>query len=93
MRGWGWWMALSGAGVGLYGVFHLAYGFEALLARLNDELLLLPGMVSRIMGITTHLNIPLEIPGYLAAIGAALAVAGLVLLAGHRWVVSRASQV
>jgi hypothetical protein len=92
IRGWGWWMALSGAGVGLYGVFHLLYGFEALLARLNDEVLLLPGMISRIMGITTHLNISLAIPGYLAVIGAALAASGMLLLAVYRRSISRIPQ-
>ncbi|MEZ4701465.1 MAG: hypothetical protein R2834_14100 [Rhodothermales bacterium] len=92
LQGWGWWLTLTGAGVGLYGLFHLAYGFEALLSRLNDELLLLPGMVSRIMGITTHLNIPLEIPGYLAAIGAGLLATGLLLLATRRRLYSRLPQ-
>ena len=37
-------------------------GLEKMLTYLNDELLVLPGGLSRIMGITTHLDIPLELP-------------------------------
>lgn len=37
-------------------------GLENMLTFLNDELLILPAGLSRIMGITTHLDIPLELP-------------------------------
>jgi hypothetical protein len=90
-KAWGWLLVLAGASMALYGSFHLAVGFEALLSRLNDELLLLPGMLSRILGITTHLNIPLAIPFYLTATGVALIILGgaLVSIGRHRMRVLR----
>ena len=38
------------------------FGLEESLTALNNELLLLPGGLSKIMGITTHLGIPLQLP-------------------------------
>jgi hypothetical protein len=67
---------LVGLLIALYGLLHIAVGFDEMLTLLNDELLLLPGMLSRVMGITTYLNIPLAIPTYLAAAGALLLVSG-----------------
>ncbi len=40
----------------------LFFGLEISLTALNDELLILPGGLSRILGITTHLGIPRQIP-------------------------------
>lgn len=51
-------LALLGA------VSHLAT-LEKSLTAVNDELAILPGGLSRILGITTHLNIPTDIPMHL----------------------------
>lgn len=58
----------------------LFVGFEKTLTIFNDEILILPGGLSRILGITTHLNIPLQIPVWVMYLGFFLAVAGFVLL-------------
>lgn len=47
---------------------------ENSLTAINDELAVLPGGLSRILGITTHLNIPTDIPVYL--IGAGICLTG-----------------
>jgi hypothetical protein len=47
---------------------------------LNDELMLLPGGLSRILGITTHLEIPVTIPAMVLHAGLALAIAGATAL-------------
>lgn len=62
----------------------LAAGFEKTLTAFNDELLVLPGGLSRILGITTHLNIPVEVPVWLLYKGIVLAAIGLVLLAAEK---------
>ncbi len=57
-------------------------GFEKVLTVLNDELLMLPGGLSRILGITTHLEIPTNIPHYVMIIGLIMgAVGGLGVIA------------
>jgi hypothetical protein len=56
------------------------FGLEESLTALNNELLLLPGGLSKIMGITTHLGIPLQLPLWIIAFGSALAVASTLLL-------------
>jgi len=76
-------LVLVGAMIGLNGLMWMAFGFEDLATRFNDELLVVPGMTSRVLGLTTHLNIPTEIPRYLMASGLAAAVAGGVLLLLH----------
>lgn len=58
----------------------LFVGFEKTLTIFNDEILILPGGLSRILGITTHLNIPMHIPVWVMYLGFLLAVAGFVLL-------------
>lgn len=40
----------------------LFVGFEKIITVFNDEMLVLPGGLSRILGITTHLNIPIQLP-------------------------------
>lgn len=59
-------------------VSHLAT-LEKSLTVINDELLVLPGGLSRIMGITTHLDIPTEIPIYLLYLGIVLTALGVIL--------------
>jgi len=46
----------------LAGVAMLIFGIEESLTALNNELLVLPAGLSKIMGITTHLGIPLDLP-------------------------------
>lgn len=67
----------------------LLVGFEETLSVLNDELLLLPGMMSRILGITTHLNIPADSPFYLLGVAMALFLSGILLISKNRHPVSR----
>ncbi len=55
-------------------------GFEKTLTAFNDELLVLPGGLSRILGITTHLNIPVELPVWVLYKGIALSVLGIILI-------------
>jgi hypothetical protein len=62
----------------LGGLTHWAT-LERSLTAVNDELAILPGGLSRIMGITTHLDIPTDIPVHLLVIGLVLAGSGLVV--------------
>jgi hypothetical protein len=58
-------------------------GLEKSITAINDELAILPLGLSRILGITTHLEIPMALPQYIIIFGAILLVAGLFLsLAG-----------
>lgn len=68
--------ALVGVMLALNGLMWTVFGFETLLTRFNDELLVIPGMTSRVLGITTHLNIPLTIPSSLTVTGIALGAIG-----------------
>ncbi len=52
-------------------------GFENFLTLINDELLVLPGGLSRILGITVHLNIPLALPYWILYLGLILFMVGL----------------
>jgi hypothetical protein len=58
-------------------------GLEKSLTALNDELLVLPGGLSRILGITTHLGIPKQIPDYLLLAAAILLVFALLFQIIH----------
>ncbi|SCL28712.1 Glycosyl hydrolase family 67 C-terminus [Micromonospora pallida] len=59
-------------------------GLERALTVWNDQLALLPWGLSRILGITVHLGIPTDFPGYTAGAGATLAAVGLLLSLGRR---------
>ncbi len=63
-------------------------GLEKTLTAINDEMAVLPLGLSRILGITTHLDIPLELPDYLMAAGGVLLLLGGLLL-GVAWSVRR----
>ena len=63
-------------------------GLEKTLTTINDEMAVLPLGLSRILGITTHLGIPLELPVYLMAAGAVFLVLGGLLL-GSAWITRR----
>jgi hypothetical protein len=58
-------------------------GLERALTAINDELAVLPMGLSRILGITTHLGIPLALPLYVIGLGALLCALGLLLSMGY----------
>ena len=58
----------------------LFVGFEKILTLFNDEMLILPGGLSRILGITTHLNIPVQLPVWVMYAGIAFSLIGIGLL-------------
>jgi hypothetical protein len=59
-------------------------GLETALTAWNDQMALLPWGLSRILGITTYLGIPTELPVYAVALGVVLAAVGAVLYATSR---------
>ena len=59
-------------------------GIEQMLTFLNDELLILPGGLSRIMGITTHLDIPLSLPDWVVYLGLLCFGIGIIFVFGGR---------
>ena len=59
-------------------------GMEKSVTLLNNELLILPGGLSKIMGITTHLGIPAQFPDWLMATALALSLLSLILLLLNR---------
>ncbi|MES2591562.1 MAG: hypothetical protein V4608_06735 [Bacteroidota bacterium] len=62
----------------------LGAGFEKTLTAFNDELIVLPGGLSRILGITTHLNIPVDLPLWILYTGIAITAIGFVLSLGRK---------
>ena len=77
-----------GRGILALGVVPALAGLEKTLTAINDEMAVLPLGLSRILGITTHLGIPLELPIYLMAVGTVfLALGGLLL--GIAWLTRR----
>jgi hypothetical protein len=85
----------AGAVVAAVGLVPALLGLERMLTGLNDELAVLPLGLSRILGITTHLDIPTALPGYLVATGVLLAAvgAGLASAGAPRPVAEEAEQV
>ncbi|MRG59512.1 hypothetical protein GE115_06445 [Agromyces sp. CFH 90414] len=65
-------LAAAGALIGLVGL-------EAAVTEWNDQMSLLPWGLSRILGITVYLDIPADTAWWVAAMGAAVAVAGVLL--------------
>ena len=63
-------------------------GLEKTLTAINDEMAVLPLGLSRILGITTHLGIPPELPIYLMMAGAVFLTLGGLLL-GVAWLARR----
>jgi hypothetical protein len=80
-------LGLTGMAVGApvlaLGALLQAVGLERAITTLNDELAILPMGLSRILGITTHLNIPLDLPLHVIGFGAALSGIGLLLIAAR----------
>lgn len=62
----------------IIGIISYFLTLEKCLTALNDELLIIPTGLSKILGITTHLNIPERIPLYLIIAGAVLMSAGII---------------
>lgn len=79
-------VGLSGVGAAIGGiaVFTGLVGAETALTVWNDQMGLLPWGLSRILGITTYLDIPPETPWVAAAFGGALLAVGLVLALPRR---------
>ena len=69
-------LAGVGAVLALFGVFIGLVGLESALTVWNDQMGLLPWGLSRILGITVYLEIPVDSPWYVAVVG------GLLLLIG-----------
>jgi hypothetical protein len=61
------------------GALVAAIGLETALTAWNDQMALLPWGLSRILGITTYLGIPTELPAYAAVLGVVVAAIGAVL--------------
>jgi|GEM_PF-413978 len=73
-------LAAGGVTLALLGLVPALFGLEQMLTALNDEMVVLPPGLSRILGITVHLDIPLELPVYMLAAGGVLALVGLGLI-------------
>ncbi|NTW35554.1 MAG: hypothetical protein HGB17_05405, partial [Syntrophobacteraceae bacterium] len=71
-------LAATGAGMGAalacLGMLLGFPGLENALTTVNDEMAVLPMGLSRILGIATHLNIPLSLPSRLVGVGVILVV-------------------
>jgi hypothetical protein len=74
MTGFAFGMQVLTAGLALH-----YFGLEESLTALNNELLVLPAGLSKIMGITTHLGIPLDLPQWIIAFSATLSTLFLIL--------------
>ncbi|MGM1063971.1 hypothetical protein [Saccharothrix sp. Mg75] len=59
-------------------------GLERALTAWNDQLALLPWGLSRILGITAHLEIPTGLPVVALAAGGAAVLVGVSLVLGQR---------
>lgn len=79
-------VALAAAGGALVwlGGLTQAVGQERLLTLLNDQLQVVPGGLSRILGLTVHLGVPERLPVLVLAAGGAAWALAAVLLAGLR---------
>lgn len=72
-------LAVVGAAMLAIGLLVGAVGLEDAMTTWNDQLALLPWGLSRILGITVYLGIPVALPWYLAGLGGFLVVAALAL--------------
>lgn len=76
-------LAALGAGLLWLGLALGLPGLETALTVWNDQMAVLPLGLSRILGITTHLNIPLELPMKLGLFGGAMIATAIVLRLSH----------
>lgn len=81
-----WGILLTSLGASLVGGFSFfaVTGLETRLTALNNEMAILPLCLSKVLGITTHLNISDHLPNHAILAGLALLVAGPVLTALSR---------
>lgn len=79
-------VGLLGAGLAIGGIaaFVAVVGAETALTVWNDQMGLLPWGLSRILGITTYLDIPADTPWYAAVFGGVLLAVGLLLAVPRR---------
>ncbi|HEU5029312.1 MAG TPA: hypothetical protein VFV01_30690 [Spirillospora sp.] len=75
----------AGAPVAVLGALVAAIGLEHALTIWNDQMALLPWGLSRILGITTYLGIPADLPLIAAGCGLALVLTGALLTGRPRW--------
>ena len=61
------------------GLMIRAIGLEAFLTALNNEMAVIPLSLSKVLGITTHLNINPDLPVFVAVGGAILSLFGWIL--------------
>ena len=54
-------------------------GLEKGLTAMNNEMLILPTGLSKILGITTHLGIPLQLPVWIICFGGGLTLVSLLV--------------
>jgi hypothetical protein len=64
------------------------FGLEESLTTLNNELLILPGGLSKIMGITTHLGIPVQLPQWIMVAASVITLISLTIFIFNRKVLS-----
>lgn len=55
------------------------FGLEYSLTAMNNQLLVLPGGLSKIMGITTHLGIPLQLPFWIVSLSSGVILVSFLL--------------
>ena len=75
---------LTGSLAALYGLVYIVFGIDRTLGRINDEILMMPVMVSRVLGFSTHLDFLVVINETAVKAGVVIAAAGL-LMAGFGW--------
>jgi hypothetical protein len=75
---------LAGSLAALYGLVYIVFGIDRTLGRINDEILMMPVMVSRVLGFSTHLDFLVVINETAVKAGVVIAAAGL-LMAGFGW--------
>jgi hypothetical protein len=80
---------LTGSLAALYGLVFIVFGLDRTLGRLNDEILMMPVMVSRVLGFSTHLDFLVVINETAVKAGAVLAAVGLFMSGfGRRRIIS-----
>ena len=88
LRTWGNLLLAVGAVFVALGLVPAVVGLDKTLTAINDEMAVLPLGLSRILGITTHLGIPQELPFYMMGFGAVLLALGG-LIKGIVWLVAK----
>jgi hypothetical protein len=81
-------MAALGVMLVINGLLGSLIGLDPALASVNNEMAVLPLALSKILGITTHLGIPPDLPFYAAGFGAVLVIIAAALSASRRAPVS-----